>query len=179
MRRIIFDACALINLKNGGVLPAVLAMVDHEWYIGHITLEESSSIDISMHVDSGEIRIIEDDDIDSGLFVSLWEKYSLGDGETECMTFSKTNGYIVCTDDKRARTCIGSECGIDKFTGSVGLLKLLAARNLITSEQAFESYELMKSMGAFLPKNLTLADFKAGATSTDVLPISTSHTGKP
>jgi predicted nucleic acid-binding protein len=149
----VFDACALINLANGGVLPIVLSIPANFYFIGAIVRDESGALepDIDDAVKAGALQILDASKIPAKVYLDLLAKHELGEGETECMTVATLADFIVVSDDHRARTVIREELGANRVTGSIGLLRRAIQHGLIDRKGAYDAYQLMRATGAFLP----------------------------
>ncbi|OFW00187.1 MAG: hypothetical protein A3G20_04455 [Acidobacteria bacterium RIFCSPLOWO2_12_FULL_59_11] len=149
----IFDACALINLANGGVLPLVLAIPANFYFIGPMVREESGALeaDIQEAIRAGMLQILDASTVSAKLYLDLLAKHGLGEGETECLTVAMTDDFVVISDDRRAREVIREALGDGKLTGSIGLLRKAIAHSLLDRPAAYKAYQLMRATGAFLP----------------------------
>jgi predicted nucleic acid-binding protein len=158
---IVLDACTLINLANGGVLGIVLGLKEAIFFIGPSVLRESSSVEKAMaHALQDKLLfLIDENKLSVSAFAALKHEYGLGDGETECLLAACTFGYLIACDDNAARKAATARLGVGQLTGSIGLLKLCIRQGALTPKQAFNAYELMKSRGGFLPRQL-LKDFQ-------------------
>jgi len=149
----VFDACALINLANGAVLPVVLSIPASFYFVGTLVREECGDLEVEIDdaIKSGRIQALDESRIPAKIYLELLAKFELGEGETECMTVAATGDYIVVTDDGLARTVITHELGKSKVTGSIGLLRTAVGNGLIDRNSSYNAYQLMRTMGAFLP----------------------------
>ena len=152
----VFDACAFINLANSTLLEQILRLPHRKWLVGelvrgecHYPTHERPELDTAIF--EGKITLLNGSDMDASTFLTLLDAHNLGDGETECLAYSTIFGYVVCSDDGRARNIVSSTLGGDKIIGSIGLLREGIAARLITSDDAVRAYKLMKRRGAFLP----------------------------
>jgi predicted nucleic acid-binding protein len=151
---LILDTCSIINLTNGKVFRLILRLSTYFFFVGPQTIgecEDTIRQTILECASAGELTILQDENISSAIFLELIDRYRLGDGETECLTFAKVFGYGICSDDRKARRVASDVIGADGVTGSLGLLKLAVDQELITPQRAFEAYQQMKFLGAFLP----------------------------
>lgn len=150
--KLVVDACALINLSNGGAFAAVLSLSGFEWSVGPIVVNECGGLRaLQDAMNSGAIHLLDDTLLGMNAFMLLRRKYRLGPGETECIAFAATLGLGVCTDDGRARAVATTELGADSVTGTIGLLKRCVAVNIMKSHAAVAAYRRMVLAGAFLP----------------------------
>lgn len=150
------DACTIVFLTNGEVLDTILKLAGRTWLVGQIVSDECRHKGqvipkLQQAIDDGRITVLDGSDINAADFLNLLDKYKLGDGETECLTYAISNGHIICTDDKKARNIITNLLGQDKVIGSLGLLKEAVQESLLTSVEAMQVYHLMIARGAFLP----------------------------
>lgn len=152
---IVLDACAIINLVNGSVFDTVLKLREHEFFVGSLVSGECGELTSTVlqpAIQTGRLTVIDDDECSASNFLALLQQYGLGDGETESLTFSQSLGYMICTDDKRARVVSAEVLGNDRVIGSLGLLKQAVQQQLLTASEAFRAYQNMKSGGGFLPE---------------------------
>jgi predicted nucleic acid-binding protein len=150
--RIAVDACSVINVGNSGVVAAVLAL-PHEYFIGPAVLGESEPLDAAVQkaCDDRRIIVLGDSDVDLAEYLRVAEA-GLGDGETECIALAATNGWLVCSDDGRARKVASDRFGVDRVIGTIRLLMQCVVDGHLTSADAFAAYVRMVHAGAFLPK---------------------------
>jgi len=151
-----FDASALINLIKGEAFELILALPGFEFLVGPSVLEEcvdgDSVVDmLKKAIDDGKVNVLDDSQIGADLFLSLLQRYNLGLGETECLTFAVNSEVVICSDDLKARQIAASIIGDDRVTGSLGLLRDAVRTGITTALIAWEAYERMKQEGAFLP----------------------------
>lgn len=152
----ILDACSIINLTNSNYFDIILRLPERKWFVGQIVYEECNSgknllPELEQAIEDGYIILLSGEDIDALNYLHLLESYHLGDGETECLAYSLEKGFIVCSDDGKARKIISMELGIDKVIGSLGLMKEAVEENLLTTDKAKSAYETMLRKGGFLP----------------------------
>jgi predicted nucleic acid-binding protein len=149
----IVDACALINMANGGILRVVLAIPGNSYFIGPMVRDESGAIepDIEHAIQIGRLQVRDTKKVPGSLYVGLLTKHGLGEGETECIAIARTGDYVVASDDRRARIAVVEELGKERLTGSIGLLRLAITRGLIDRADAYKAYQLMQTTGSFLP----------------------------
>ena len=154
--RILFDASALINLVNGDKFAVVLSLPDREWFVGPLVVGECAprnpiSDILTAAILAGNVNLLDDSESSGGAFLNLLERFDLGNGETECLTFAAFSDFTVCCDDRKARSAMLAELGPDRVTGSLGLLKDAVKQELASVEEAYEAYIRMKGAGGFLP----------------------------
>ncbi len=160
---IVLDACSIMNLINGNCLDKVLQLPNHRFFIGDMLFEQELLNDfqkliVQACIDEGLITILESKASYSA-FNLLKQKYQLGLGETECILLCKTQGYIICTDDRKARLCSTGELGKECVVGSLYMLKECVGYNLISCDDSILAYCAMINKGGFLPKQMTKAYF--------------------
>lgn len=150
--KIAVDACSVINIGNSGAVVAVLAL-PHEYFIGPAVLGESEPLDVIVQkaCEDGRVTVLGDTDVDVAEYSRVAEA-RLGDGETECITLATTNGWLVCSDDGRARKIASERLGAGRVIGSIRLLMQCVAAGQLTSAEAFAAYTRMVQAGAFMPK---------------------------
>lgn len=151
---VIFDASALLNLANGGVLETVLDLPNLIGWIGPQVRGECASIAARLDalIGSQSIQLLDDETLPASLFISLLGHYRLGPGETECLAFASQGDHVVCCNDRRARSMITRELGSGRVTGTIGLLALGVHHEKLTIEAALGACEQMRRRGGFLPE---------------------------
>ena len=134
------------------------ALVEHDEcqiYLGSFVLEEVTASKFQkqkLEQIPRRWRTISADAINGDLFLSILNQYSLGKGETECITIAlQREEFVVAIDDRKARKITKNLIGEERITGSIGLLRMLTSEGSITPEYAFERYQYMKEVGGFLP----------------------------
>jgi predicted nucleic acid-binding protein len=149
----IFDASALLNLSNGGILNLVSTSLALEILFGPQVFGECYTIadELEDMVRAGSAHLISDDEIPATRFLSLLRKYELGAGETECLVLAERLHSRLCCDDKRARNMMIKEVGAAQVTGSLGLLLELLSMGALTMEEAVAAHTAMILRGGFLP----------------------------
>lgn len=158
----LFDACALLNLSNGGVLAPAFALPASNFVICHAVHKETPTIrrDLEVLAQAGVLQHIDDNAISASKFLEIKEKYNLGDGETECIVFAMDNNCKLVFDDRAARKIATILIGAERVTGSIGLLRECVVHTLLTREAAYEAYRTMKAMGGYLPEMTITEMFK-------------------
>ena len=155
----IFDASSLLNLANGDVLETVLSLPNVIPRVGPQARGECASIEARLDalIAARKFFLLDDENMPAALFVSLLERYGLGAGETECLTFALQTDDIVCCDDRHARSMIARELGQERVIGTLALLVQNIREELLTVENALAAYQQMRSRGGFLP-DLSIQD---------------------
>jgi predicted nucleic acid-binding protein len=154
VRRLVVDACALINLFNGHALELVLALDEHTFAVGPIVLGECAGElrpVLEHHIARAALQLLDDDLVPVGSFAALLARFRLGDGETECLAFAELAGLDVCTDDGAARKAVRELLGEDRLTGSLGLLRTAVGLQRLAAAEAYARYLEMVAAGGFLP----------------------------
>jgi predicted nucleic acid-binding protein len=152
---LILDSCSTINLHNGDMLTKVLDLSSRQFAFHMGTIVRGECGDLTPYLDeqakSGRIIILPGKNISPMQFADILNRYELGLGETECIVHAEQRALTVCTDDKAARKAVKTHLGETRVLGSVRLLRECVCAGMVTSDQAYISYELTKSRGAFLP----------------------------
>jgi predicted nucleic acid-binding protein len=148
--KLAIDACSLIILGNGGVLEKVLALDQHEFFVGSFVKEECGGF-LDSYVQGGGLKKLADERLSLHDFVTLLDRYDLGYGETECIAFCISEGLTFCSDDAKARKSAESELGATRVVGTLYLLRECIRSGLLTKAEAILAYEQLKVRGAFLP----------------------------
>jgi predicted nucleic acid-binding protein len=157
---VILDASTLINLVNGEVLGQVLSLPGQAFQVSSVVRDESRSIAraIDSAVASQAISLVNDTLITASEFAVAKAEMNLDDGETECILAAQKVGAVVATDDRAARIKAEVKLGAQNVCGSIGLIKMAVAAGLLSSQAAYDAYQLMKQRGGFLP-DMQLSDF--------------------
>ena len=161
-RELIVDASGIINLLNGGVARTCLQNIEPV-----VDVTPAIERECNGH---GDTSLAFRGLVDDGLLVQCLavisatdlaefiELNDLGAGESEAILACEQIGRHVWCDDGRARTVARERLGIDKVTGTLGILKDLVRIQDLTPELAHSSYQAMIAAGGFLP-SMTLQDF--------------------
>ena len=149
-------------MAHGQVLQSILSHDDFDCFLGPLVLDECPSIraELEVAIADGSLTLLNDLDMSPAEFGSLLDHHNLGVGETECMAFLAINDHQVSCDDGAARKVLSALYGPNRVTGTLGLLVLAVQANILAPEEAFSSYQLMRSAGGYLP-NISATDFKA------------------
>lgn len=152
---VLLDTSTLINLVNGGVLATVLNIPHLTFMVSTGVRNESSSIAkaVDIAVEGGHLGLVDDALITAKAFMSAKRDMGLGDGETECILVAEVLVCQVACDDRLARTWSIRRLGEPgRVTGSIGLLRTACEAGLLAPDDAFKAYELMRSLGGYLPQ---------------------------
>ena len=114
---VVLDACCIINLGAAGDLDDMLSSIPLQMWVPLITYQEALHIrrtdekdqsilvdhvlDLQPAFDSGCLRKCELDSDEAILFVQFATE--LDDGEAACLAVAKKRGWILATDDRKAR----------------------------------------------------------------------------
>jgi len=158
LKEIVLDACSLINLMNSDRLETVLNLANTKYYISQAVYNEVAKItsqktEVDKYITDGKLNVWKQN-INVGLLAHLFDTYGLGDGETESTAICKENNFLLCCDDKKARTAAQKEITDAHLMGSLRLLKHAVIENIIKCTEAQVSYIEMVVKGGFLPKNV-------------------------
>jgi predicted nucleic acid-binding protein len=147
------DACALFNLHNGGVLETVVSLGDCPFILSRAVYSEARSIteELDRLIAVEKLNWIDDGAIPAAEFLRLKEEFDLGDGETECLSAALHLDCRLVFDDMAARTAGAGLIGVERVTGSIGMLRACVNAGSLERGAAYQAYELMKTMGGFLP----------------------------
>lgn len=148
------DACCAINLINGGILSVVSQLPHIRLCMQGLVEDEIGEgfAQIAQLVAEGCFDLVSGDKILASEVGAIAERYNIGLGESECIAIGKKFACAVASDDRKARGAATVELGQSRVTGSIGLLKSSVSGGLISSEQAYASYQKMVREGAFLPR---------------------------
>lgn len=151
---IILDASTLINLANGEVFAAIVSLPGRRFMVSEVVRQESKTVAraIEAAVQDGDLEWVDADLIDFREYQAALDAWGLGEGETECILAALAIGCQVACDDGTARKIIKRTMPEFQFTGSIGLLKDAVAAHVLTPEQAYDAFKLMKSRGGYLPE---------------------------
>src|SRR4051812_12020736 len=120
MSRII-DACCTINLYAAGNLLTLLPALGAEWYVAENAITETlyvrrpdpddgsklvrEPINLRPALDAGVLHPTTVTDEESALFVEL--AGLMDDGEAMCLAIAQSRGWMMATDDRKARRIAG------------------------------------------------------------------------
>lgn len=152
----ILDACSVINLLNGGLLQKTVTLASTKFHIGEILLEQEildnvQKLKVNTLIANKDLHLLPSNILLSQ-FITLKNKYGLGDGETECIALCKNLNFTISTDDLKARKCAKDELGSQFVIGSLYLTRELVRSGKISCQEALTAYKEMIRHGGFLPK---------------------------
>ena len=152
---LIIDACTVINVFNSGLCNEVVSGLCGGFVLVGSVVDEIDGrcavcIERIMGV-SENVRGVE-----TGLNAKELSEFScqnrIGIGEAEAIFYaSRFSNSIVVSDDKKARNVATKLLGEARVTGTIGLLRKLVFRKVITVENAMLGLEKAVSAGGFLP----------------------------
>lgn len=139
-------------------LDTVLNLANTKYYISQAVYYEVAKItsqktEVDKFTANGKL-IVWTQNISVGLLSHLFDTYGLGDGETESTAICVETGFLLCCDDRKARTAAQKEITDARLKGSLRLLKHAVIENIIKCTDAQVSYIEMVVKGGFLPKNV-------------------------
>jgi predicted nucleic acid-binding protein len=145
----------LIHLYLGGVLDVILALDDYAFFIGSLARGEVVQLRdvLDQHIDAGRIVALPEDELSFDEVADFAEQTNLGVGESECIVFcGRRPDLNLCSNDKKARAVATDNLTRERVLGIADLLKVAIQQGLLTPQDAFAAYELMRARGAFLPQ---------------------------
>ena len=149
-----FDTCTIVNLHKGGVLGRVLNLAIHRFLVGPEVLDECANRcqPLLDGLVNESVTLLDDSGVPASLFLDLLNLHHLGDGETECLVYAQLHStYIICSDDRAARTVATRLYGQARVMGSIRLLLQCITHGILSEDEAFSAYEEMLRAGGFLP----------------------------
>ena len=151
--RLLFDAGSLLNLGNGQVLDLLISTNEYDGFAGQIVFGECRSIRprLLQLVAGARLTLLPDLALSASEFAAHLDRHNLGPGETECLLHAQENLFVISCDDRRARRVLAEQLGQGRVTGTIGLLMRAVHGGLLSFEQAFASYLMMRAGGGFLP----------------------------
>jgi predicted nucleic acid-binding protein len=119
--KVVLDTCCIINLGAAAELLKILPAIQYELWIPSIAAKEvihirqpeennpavqvERKIDLKPAVNASHLRICELDEVELSLFVQYAAE--LEDGEAACIAVAKNRGWLLATDDRKARHVAG------------------------------------------------------------------------
>lgn len=149
------DASSVINLNNAGALPTICKLKRCRLWLSPIVVSEcepTCAATILQLQQTDAIGFVDDDKVPGELFLSLLSEHELGEGETESIAVSKTLGYQLCCDDKKARAVAEEILGPSSVVGSLRLLRWCVEEKLLACTRAYEIFIKIKATGGFVPQ---------------------------
>ena len=165
-RTLILDACCLLNLCATGRLREFATALPHQLVVADYVLErealyvwipdstggstERTRIDVSPLVAEGLIAVVRlDHPEEEALFVDL--AASVDDGEAVTGALALCRGYLVATDDRKARRILLER---DQGLGLVSTLELVkswAEATSIADSELRNALEAIRSGASYVP----------------------------
>lgn len=160
----IIDTCCLLNLFSSGEPDAILSHLGGVYVSEHVQSEAMwireydnetphqlipKQIDLAAFLATGAIaicRLEQEEEID--LFVQLAQH--LDDGEASVLAIAKVRGWIVATDDRKARR-IATEQRISTITTSE-ILHAWTASKTMSDQLIGELLRNIQQFGRFVPR---------------------------
>jgi predicted nucleic acid-binding protein len=159
----ILDACVLINLLAGGEIKGVLAAATRESLICSAVERESiylrtddphaplELIRLDPLIDSGLLTVchVEGDD-ESHLYVDYASK--LDDGEAMSMAIALSRGFVLATDERKARRLfLGAAGDASRLTSTAELVRHWAESEHIPAPRLKESLLHIEARARYQP----------------------------
>jgi len=129
---VILDACCTLNLSATSRIEVILRRLPYEFTVGSWgrreaqwlsvpDLEERESVDLEPLIRAGVLTEEElRDRAEEALFVELG--LTLADGEAEAAALAISRGYVLATDDRKARRVVAERHPSARLTGTLELL---------------------------------------------------------
>lgn len=152
--KVLLDTCSVINLVNVGALELVCSLVDREWWVTPVVVDECGPTCAAALLDlkeRGLIHFLDDDQVNADQFLALLGAHRLGAGETECMAIAIAADHHICCDDRRAREAASGLIGADRVFGTIRVLRWCVGQKLIVCADAKALLHSMRELGGFLP----------------------------
>jgi predicted nucleic acid-binding protein len=130
-------------LINGNLLQIVVDLPTFFFFVGDNVIDQEildqvQRLKVVTIIGENKIKLL-DSNVTFSQFTHLKKKYNLGDGETECMALCKNYGYVIASDDQKARTSSIVELGEGRVIGSLYLIRQCVRELLIDCESAVQS----------------------------------------
>lgn len=149
------DSSSLINLSNAGILDRILTLECCNFFVTPLVIGECNgdcSIALVYAREKGIIKFLNDNEIDADYFLNLLDQLQLGVGETECIAAALNGQYLICCDDRKARSTASNLIGPSRVIGTIRLLRWCVEEQIYDCTQAFSHFRRMKNLGGFLPE---------------------------
>lgn len=132
----------------------MLALQDWAFFIGPIVRGEVVQLKevVDGCVTNNTLNALPDDGLLFDDVADFADQRNLGFGESECILFCVgRNGLNLCSDDRKARSVAAAVIVAERILGTADLVKERVRQGILTPQDAFAAYEVMRSRGAFLP----------------------------
>lgn len=147
------DACVLINLYNGEIVPSVGQLQEFTLLYSSEVQEEVGEVLVENFRQLLGTRSVcfSKQTPAFATTVRIAREYRLGIGESDTIALADELAAQVLSDDRRARRVAKRLLGPTRVSGSIGVLKSLVKNRLLTDVAAHAAYSRMLEGGAFLP----------------------------
>jgi predicted nucleic acid-binding protein len=159
---IILDACCVLNLCASERFPEILDQMPYRFCLGRRAREEAQwiwspdrqerqAVDISLLL---EAALIEEqhlrDEKEQALFVSLAR--GLADGEAEAAALAICRGFILATDDLKARRLLGEEYSSLPLITTLELLRQWQSHGAVPRPTMAGILRSIQSRASYIPR---------------------------
>src|ERR1700756_5012732 len=130
------------------MLDVVLGLEECVFFLGPLVRSEVVQLKafLDERITDGRITMSPDDDLTLDEVADFADQNNLGAGESECILLGlRRRDLSVCSDDGRARRIGEATLTPQRVLGTVDLLKLCVQQGLLTAQDAFTGYELMRA----------------------------------
>ena len=163
---VILDACCLLNLYATDRLREIAMALPHQLVVADYVLErealyvwlpdstggseDRASIDVSLLIDEGLITVVcLDNRGEEALFVDL--ATSVDDGEAVTGALALCRGYLVATDDHKARRVLSGHSQAVGLVSTLELVKAWAEAGAVSGSELRHALEAIRSGASYLP----------------------------
>jgi predicted nucleic acid-binding protein len=154
-RDLTIDACAVMNLVNGGEAEHWLARIHSRPHVTPVVEGEctgKTQTEKAFHaLLEAELLERSDAQVSADALTSFITEHDLGAGESEAILSCIESGRHLWSDDKRARTVGTTILGEARVAGTLRVMKSLVQLEDLTADSAFQAYGRMRAAGGFLP----------------------------
>lgn len=162
MDDVVVDACCMINLYAAGELRRRLSLLGGRWYLPtgvvdealYVHIEqadgtiEKSLIDLQSFVDDGTLLSCTAESAQElELYVDLATR--IGDGEAMALAIAKLRGWMLSTDDRKARR-IADGLSVSVLT-TPELIKRWADSAIVSCDELRDTLRLIEDRANFFP----------------------------
>lgn len=155
-RRLIIDACCLINLDSSGQLLDIANLFSPSLAVCNIVLEEEITAINQIEGDTGQAvnsKIIENivlDDAELYLFVEF-AAHMGDDGESATFAVAVNRGWSVATDDKAAIKFLQKRAPEIEIISTLEIVKFWSEARKKTNQEVQELLLRIKEEGKYVP----------------------------
>ena len=129
---IVLDACCTLNLAATGRAEEIFRELPHRFVVGRRARREAQwlaipdskerePVDLEPLIQRGVLVEESLDEQEEGLFVGFGAR--LADGEAEAAALAVSRGYVLATDDRKARRVVTERHPTARLTSTLELLK--------------------------------------------------------